>query len=75
MVNGRVIVCVKKTKPGSYKVDVYTRYAQPLTSYTNITTVYLDEKPLADFEELHVEALLVKYIKEKGEVYIYTKTP
>jgi hypothetical protein len=53
---------------------VYTEYAQPLTSYSDVKTVYLDDKPLGDFEEVHVEALLIKYSKERGEVHIYTRT-
>jgi len=66
-------VSIKKSKPGIYRVDVYSKYGQPLTSYSDVGTIYLDEKPLADFDELHVEALLVKYVKEKAEIYIYTK--
>lgn len=69
-----MIVSVKKSRPGSYKVDVYTEYAQPLTSYSDVKAVYLDDKPLGDFEEVHVEALLIKYSKERGEVHIYTRT-
>ena len=64
---------IKKSKPGIYRVDIYSNYGQPLTSYSDVKTTYLDEKPLADFDELHVEALLVKYMREKAEVYIYTK--
>ena len=64
---------IKKSKPGIYRVDIYSNYGQPLTSYSDVKTTYLDEMSLADFDELHVEALLVKYMREKAEVYIYTK--
>lgn len=74
VVSAWLIVSIKRSKPGPYRVDVYTEYAQPLTSYSDVKAVWLNEKPLGDFEEIHVEALLVKYSKEKGEVYIYTRT-
>ena len=68
-----LIVSIKKSKLGIYRVDVYSEYGQPLTSYSDVKTIYLDEKSIANLDELHVEALLVKYVKEKAEIYIYTK--
>jgi hypothetical protein len=75
LVSTQLIVSIRRSKPGLYKVDVYAKYALPLTSYSDVKTVYLDDKPLGDFEEVHVEALLVKYVKEKSEVYVYTRIP
>jgi hypothetical protein len=68
-----LIISVKRSKPGSYRVDVYSKYGQPLTSYSDVKTIYLDEKSLVDLDELYVEAILIKYVKEKAEVRVYTK--
>lgn len=67
-----MIVGIKRSKQGLYNVTVWSSYGYPFSSYSNVK-VYVDNKVIENFEELFIEVVRVKYIREKAELHIYTK--
>ncbi|MEM1628065.1 MAG: hypothetical protein QXP02_01955 [Desulfurococcaceae archaeon] len=62
---------IKKSK-NMFDVTIWSNAMYPITSYINVK-VFIDGRLPSEFDELYVEAVIVKYIREKAEVYIYTK--
>lgn len=66
-----MIVHVKRNRDSLYKVTVWSSNGFPITTYSEVA-VFIDDKPAED-DELVVEATIVRYLREKKEVRIYTK--
>lgn len=67
-----LIVGIKKVKQGLYNVTIWSAQGYPFSSYSDVK-VYVDGESPGDSDELFLEAVRVKYVKERGEVYVYTK--
>lgn len=68
-----MIVYARKETGGFYRVSVYyVNGGIPLVTYSEVSSVYIDDKPVAE-DEVVVSASIVKYFREKKEVRVYTK--
>lgn len=68
-----MLIYVKRETGGIYRVSVYhVNGGFPLVTYGEVSSVYIDDKPILE-DEVLMPAFIVKYFKEKKEVRIYTK--
>lgn len=66
-----IVVGIKREPGEVFRVTLWSHEGYPLATYTS-KRVFLDDKPV-EGDELFVSAVLVKYLKDKNEVYVYTK--
>ncbi|MEM1639541.1 MAG: hypothetical protein QXJ69_05680 [Desulfurococcaceae archaeon] len=57
----------KKSK-NMFNATIWSNATYPITSYINVK-VFIDGRLPGEFDELCIEAVIVKYMREKAEVY------
>ncbi|AFL66833.1 hypothetical protein Desfe_0947 [Desulfurococcus amylolyticus DSM 16532] len=66
----KVIIRIRRTRERAFDVTILSEYGYPFETYKNVIA-YIEDSVVANIDELFIEALMVKYEKERGEVRIY----